>query len=71
MFDQSTYTTRFIETRRNLDKLQEAYIKAGAEGNEAEQNRLIPKLEKAQNAFEIEHDKYCDKYGFKSMKFNK
>lgn len=71
MFDQSTYTSRFIEARRNLDKLQEAYIKAGAEGNEAKQNRLIPKLEKAQNAFEIEHDKYCDKYGFKSMKFNK
>jgi hypothetical protein len=71
MFDQSTYTSRFIEARHNLDKLQEAYIKAGAEGDEAKQNRLIPKLEKAQNAFEIEHDKYCDKYGFKSMKFNK
>ena len=71
MFDQTTYNTKFIETRRKLDELQKEYIKAGAEGDEAKQNRLIPKLEKAQYAFEIEHDKYCDKYGFKQMKFNK
>lgn len=71
MFDQSTYKSSFIDARNKLDKLQEAYIKAGAEGDEAKQNRLIPKLEKAQHAFEIEHDKYCDKYGFKQMKFNK
>lgn len=71
MFDQSTYKSSFIDARNKLDKLQEAYIKAGADGDEAKQNRLIPKLEKAQHAFEIEHDKYCDKYGFKQMKFNK
>lgn len=71
MFDQSTYTSRFIDARRNLDKLQEEYIKAGADGDDIKQQKLIPKLEKAQHAFEIEHDKYCDKYGFKQMKFNK
>ena len=71
MFDQTTYNTKFIETRRKLDELNKQYIQAGADGDEAKQNRLIPKLEKAQHAFEIEHDKYCDKYGFKQMKFNK
>lgn len=70
MFDQTTYNTKFIETRRKLDELNKQYIQAGANGDEVKQNRLIPKLEKAQHAFEIEHDKYCDKYGFKQMKFN-
>lgn len=68
MFDKSTYTKELINTCKNYKSLQERFFQLGAEGNEIEQKKLVPRLNKAYEEYAKEHNKWCEKYGYPRLK---
>lgn len=68
MFDKSTYTKELISTSKNYKSLQKRFIQLGAEGNEIEQKKLVPRLNKAYEEYAKEHNKWCEKYGYHRLK---
>ncbi len=68
MFDQSTYSPELIKASKDYDRLQGEYIRHGALGNEMEQKKLVPKLNKAYIKYLKYHNDWCVKYGYERLK---
>ena len=68
MFDQSTYSPELIKASKDYDRLQGEYIRQGALGNEMEQKKLVPKMNKAYEKYAKYHNDWCDKHGYERLK---
>lgn len=68
MFDQSTYSPELIKASKDYDRLHGEYIMHGALGNETEQKKLIPKMNKVYEKYSKYHNDWCDKYGYERLK---
>lgn len=68
MFDKSTYTKELINAKKAYDFLHKRYIQLASEGNEIEQKKLEPRLNKAYEEYAKEHNKWCEKYGYHRLK---
>ena len=68
MFDQSTYSPELIKASKDYVRLQGEFIRQGALGNEEEQKKLIPKMNKAYEDYAKYHNDWCDKYGYERLK---
>ena len=70
MFDQSTYSKEFIDSANAWKKAQNKWIDAQAQGKS---NKEVQKLGKEVNKrfeeYKVHHNKWCDEYGFKGMKY--
>lgn len=70
MFDERTYSKEFIKAKKRYDMLNRKFVVLGAEGNKIEQDKLIPRINKAYEEYAKEHNKWCDKYGYTRLKIH-